>query len=341
MISAEVRQAIEKIRPLLDPAVADSLRTGWAGLHVSEGALGRFEDLFMHYGIVRGETQPRLSRKALFVFCGDHDAPREPASSLRDVPGANPAVQFVRGFAPASVLCRQFSIEEVVVDAGMKGEPFPGMIDARSGEGSADPTRGSALTETQANTAMENGLSLAEEAALRYDAVGIAQLGAGGNLAAAAVFAALTGRDPSESTPRPNSLGDSAHAQRVALVRAALGRHSQDFIAPFPILCAVGSLEMAMMAGFLLGAAVARLPVVIDSFESAVAALVARAFSQDSLDAAIFAHGSDDPAHRNLFDFLVVEPVFRFGLGACPGCAAAMALQFLDSAVRLNSETGR
>ena len=341
MISAEVRQAIERIRPLLDQNLAEVLRASWTGLHIPDGALGKFEDLFMHYGIVRGEERPRISRKALFVFCGDHDIAPESGSVARNGVSASAIVQFARGFAPASVLCRQFSVEQIVVDAGTSGEPFPGVIDARAGEGSANPTRGSALTEDQANTAMENGLSLAAEAALRYDAVGLAQLGSGGVVASAAVFAAVTGREPADSTPRSSSLSDAAYAQRVGLVRAALSRHSQEFIAPFHILRAVGSLEIAMMAGFVLGAAAARLPVVVDSFDSAVAALIARSFSQDSLDVAIFAHDSGDPAHRNLFDFLGVEPAFEFGLACCPGCAAAIALQLLDSAVRLNRETGR
>ena len=84
---------------------------------------------------------------------------------------------FLRGTSPASILAREFGIERLVVNCGLVGEPEQGTHVYRVCEGALDFALGTAMTENQLNTALEIGVSLAEDAAQRFDCVAIAQLG--------------------------------------------------------------------------------------------------------------------------------------------------------------------
>lgn len=340
MISARVRETIEAIEPLFSADVADELGRRWMEIPAPPGALGRFETLATHFAIIRGTATPRIGRMGMYVICSDHGVAEDQVSSTPEVTTAELAMGFARGELPGSVLCRRFGIEAQVVDAGMTGPRFMSVIDARVAPGSANLSKGQAMTVEQTNHALESGIVLAHDAAERFDAVGLAQIGVGGSTPASAVFAAMSGRDPQGTTTRPPGLPEAAFHRKVALIRTALNRHNSEFFIPFGVLRAVGGLDLAMMTGFLLGAAALRFPVVLDDFAAGVAAMMARGLCADSLDVAIFAHDSGDPAHRNLFTSLDVTPQIALGLNSAPGCGAAAVLQLLGAAISLLEASG-
>jgi nicotinate-nucleotide--dimethylbenzimidazole phosphoribosyltransferase len=127
----------------------------------------------------------------------------------------------------------------------------------------------------------------------------------------------------------------------VAAVRTAVGRHAADCVHPFGALRCLGGWDISAMAGFLIGAAMKRLPVAIDGFVSGAAALAARALAADSLDAAIFAHESASEAHSLLHDALRIEAYFHLHLHPDSGCAAPMLLHFIETAIHLVNETAQ
>jgi nicotinate-nucleotide--dimethylbenzimidazole phosphoribosyltransferase len=104
------------------------------------------------------------------------------------------------------------------------------------------------------------------------------------------------------------------------------------------VLSAVGGFEIAMMAGFLLGAHQARLPVVIDGFICGSAVLVARAIQPAVMDSLIFSHVSAEPAHRRMLEALGVRPLFDLDMRLGEGTAAALAIGLLESALALYNE---
>jgi nicotinate-nucleotide--dimethylbenzimidazole phosphoribosyltransferase len=335
MISPNLRQTLDRIGPLLDKSVASAILERWDSLPLPEAALGRLEDLVLHYGMIRGAAAPALHRKGLVVFCADHGLVEEGVTGGLADATARDVAQFVRGGAPAAILCRQYAIDPVIVNIGLAGPHPPGGLDVRCCEGSLNITRSPALTPEQATRGLDTGLALAAEAAARFDLVGLTCLSAAAPAAAAAVFSALSARDASQTTPRPRSLPEAAWHRSVAAVRTALARHSAESVSPLGIIRCLGGAEFASMTGFLLGAAALRLPVVVDGFPESVAALLARSLHADSLDAAIFAQHNGDPAHGFLLQTLGVEPHLGLGLSGAPGCGAAFTIHLLESALRL------
>lgn len=338
MISPTLRHTLDRIAPLLDRNIATAILERWDSLPIPAHALGRLEDLVLHYGIIRSSATPALHRKGLYVFCGDHAVTEEGVTLGLGDATARDVLQFIRGGAPGAILCRQYGIDPVIVNTGLAGAHPPGALDLRCATSALNITKAAALTSEQATRALDTGLALAAEAAARFDLVGLASLGAGSSVAAAAVFSALSARDAGETVPRPRHLPEPAWHRAVAAVRTAIARHSTELVTPFGALRCLGGTELAAMTGFLLGAAAARLPVVIDGFCEAAAALLSRSLHPDSLDAAIFAQHTGDDAHGLLLSTLGVEPHLGLGLSAAPGCGAALLIHLLDSALRLFTE---
>ena len=336
MISPKIRVAVESIRPMLDQnlAAALSARVNQPGRGLS---LGRLDDLYIHYGLIHGSADCVVRRKGLLAFAADHGVMAEfgvggPARTLCDVR------QFLRGGSAAQVLCRKCGIEPLLVNMGLAGEEEPGGLNFPIAAGTVNMARGAAMSEEQANAALEIGLQLASEAAVRFDVVGIAQIGAGGDLAAAALLSVLSGRDAAETTVQNSGDSSSEHVHRVQSVRSAVVRHQAEVVSRFGILRTLGGLDIAAMTGFLLGAAVHRLPVVFDGFSAGVAAAVSRAIAPDSLDTMIFSHRVPSPAHDLLIKFLSVEPLLDLRISEAAGFGSALAIQTLETAVLLNRE---
>src|SRR5690606_5292155 len=104
---------------------------------------------------------------------------------------------------------------------------------------------------------------------------------------------------PERVTGRGTGIDDATHAHKVEVVRAALARHGlpDGSAPPLEVLAAVGGLEHAALAGFVLGAAALRVPVVLDGVIAGAAALAAAALCPDALGGCVAGHRSAEPGH--------------------------------------------
>src|SRR4030042_2009416 len=103
-------------------------------------------------------------------------------------------------------------------------------------------------------------------------------------------------------------------------------------------LAAVGGLEIAGVAGFILGTAAARRPLVLDGFIATAGALVAKALAPTVTDYLIAAHRSVDPGHPTMLDFLGLKPLLQFQMRLGEGTGAALGLTLLEAGVRAYRE---
>ncbi|MGD0577772.1 MAG: nicotinate-nucleotide--dimethylbenzimidazole phosphoribosyltransferase, partial [Bryobacteraceae bacterium] len=93
-------------------------------------------------------------------------------------------------------------------------------------------------------------------------------------------------------------------------------------------------VDLAVMTGFLLAAANARLPVFADGFCGTVAALVARSVAPDSLDAVLFPGCSNDPAWLIALETLGVTPLLQLEVTEGAGFQAVLALHLVSSILK-------
>ena len=167
------------------------------------------------------------------------------------------------------------------------------------------------------------GMELAAQA--RQDGIrllGVGEMGIGNTTTSSAVLCALSGEPVEAVTGRGGGLTD-----------AAFGRKKQ-----VDVLCKVGGFDLCAMTGVFLGAAHARLPVVVDGFISIVAALCAARLCENARGFFFGSHVSYERGYKVAEQLLGLQPCLQLGmrLGEGSGCPLAfrvIAATFPEAAI--------
>jgi nicotinate-nucleotide--dimethylbenzimidazole phosphoribosyltransferase len=303
-------------------------------------SLGRLEDLACQIAGARGLPLPPLPRKAIAVMAADHGVAAEGVSAYPSEVTAQMLLNFARGGAAINVLARQVDARLVVVDLGTLTAPeAPGVLDRRIGPGTANFTRGPAMTRAQAVQALEAGIALANTLADDgITLIGLGDMGIGNTTAASALTAAFTGLPAAEVTGRGTGVDDAGWARKVDAITRALAANRPDPADPLGVLAGLGGFEIAGLAGITLGAAARRVPVVVDGFITASAALVATRLAPAVSGYLIASHRSVEVGHRALLTALGTLPLLDLDLRLGEGSGAALAMPLVDAALRVLHE---
>ncbi|GGQ30413.1 nicotinate-nucleotide--dimethylbenzimidazole phosphoribosyltransferase [Streptosporangium pseudovulgare] len=103
-------------------------------------------------------------------------------------------------------------------------------------------------------------------------------------------------------------------------------------------LAAVGGLEHAAIAGFVLGGAAARVPVILDGVIAGSAALVAAALAPGAVDHCVAGHRSAEPGHAAALDHLGLRPLVELEMRLGEGTGGLLAHPLVCAAVRVMHE---
>jgi len=309
-----------------DPAIQAVAQAELDAKTKPRGSLGRLERLAAQVAQIRGGVRPGLLQAAIVVAAADHGVTVEGVSAYPQEVTAQMVANFSSGGAAVSVLARQAGAKLTVVDAGV-------------GAGTANFTEGPAMSEEQALEKVTAGIELAGELAGEgVSIVALGEMGIGNTTAASALSAALLGVDPERVVGPGTGLDAAGVAHKVDVVRRALAVNRSRRGRPLDTLAALGGLEIALLVGVVLGAAGRRMPVVVDGFISAAAALVAHRLCPAIGGYLIAAHLSPEPGHRLLLAELGLEPLLDLDLRLGEGSGAALALPLLHAAVAILEE---
>ncbi len=221
--------------PLPDPGAELEARRRLDQLTKPPGSLGRLEELAVRLSGITGMCPPPLRDPVIFTLAGDHGVVAQGVSAYPQIVTAQMVENFLRGGAAVNVLARHAGARVVVADLGV-AVPLPRHPDLRDCKvalGTADMTRGPAMTPEQCARAIEAGIGLVEaERARGADLIGTGEMGIGNTTAASAIVAALTGASP-ESVTGPGTGVDAAGRRRkVEAIRRALAVNQPDPACP-------------------------------------------------------------------------------------------------------------
>lgn len=304
------------------------------------GSLGRLERLVVQLAGMTGEATADVSPAAVIVFAGDHGVTEEGVSAYPSDVTAQMVQNFLAGGAAINALARNAGARVTVVDVGVKTDvDHPDLTQAKVRRGTANMTRGPAMTRTEAEAAIVAGIKAAQtEIARGARCLGLGEMGIGNTTPSAALLAVFSGRSAAEVCGRGTGLDDAGVLRKVAAVEKALACNRPDPADPIAVLAKVGGLEIGALAGAMLAGAAARVPVVIDGFIVGAAALVACAIEPRTASYLVPAHRSAEPGHRLTLDLLELVPLMELDLRLGEGSGAALALPILQAACRVMRE---
>jgi nicotinate-nucleotide--dimethylbenzimidazole phosphoribosyltransferase len=245
---------------------------------------------------------------------------------------------FCRGGAVVNAFAARVGAQVLVVDVGVAGplDPSPVLRSRRVADGTADFTRGPALHPDQVLAAVQVGVDTAAElVAGGCRCLLTGDMGIANTTAAAALICAFTGVDPTGATGRGTGIDDATLAHKIEVIAAGVARHAPDPADPVAVLGAFGGLEHAALAGYLLGGATARVPVLLDGVNAGAAALAAAAWSPPAVGYWLAGHRSAEPGHRRALDHLGLRPLLDLGMRLGEGTGALLALPIVQAAAQM------
>lgn len=232
----------------------------------------------------------------------------------------------------------------VVVDAGVVGEPVPGLVAARPREARGDLVNADGLAGEDVEHLLAAGRRLGEEAA-GEGLVALGEVGVGNTTVAAALCAAMLGLEPAAvvglGAGADTEMLDRKAAAVAAAVRRARSRHGERLDDPRVVLASLGGPELAVLAGVTLGAAAAGAAVVLDGLATSVAALVATRLEPGVAAHLVAGQRSREAAHGAVLRELGLEPLLDLRIRAGEGVGACLAAGLLRAALRLREATAR
>ncbi|MGH9046912.1 MAG: nicotinate-nucleotide--dimethylbenzimidazole phosphoribosyltransferase [Acidimicrobiales bacterium] len=327
----------------VDAVAGAAARTLYDRLTKPPGSLGRLEDIGAQLSAISGKCPPPIPDPAtVAVFAGDHGVLAEGISPWPQEVTAQMVANFGAGGAAVNVLSKQVGAGVVVVDVGVAADlaEFPGLRRSKVRPGTANLAKGPAMSEAEALAALDVGASLAAElAAGGTRCLLTGDMGIGNTTPSAALIAVLCQRPGAEVTGRGTGIDDERMIRKIEIVERAVERANEEGPStPVQLLASIGGLEIAALAGYIIGGSAAGLPVLLDGVIALAGAVVAAAIVPDSVGYMIAGHRSTEPGATAALGHLGLDPLLDLGMRLGEGTGACLALPVLQSAARVVRE---
>lgn len=353
-MTAELRHRLNSVIDAISPvdrALAPLGQAHLDNLTKPQGSLGRLEELALQLFLAQNGQPPQAGPCRVYTVAGDHGVVEEGVSLFPQEVTRQMVLNFMHGGAGINVLARTSGAELYVVDAGCLGGTFPEhprLIQGKVAPGTANLAKGPAMTEEQCLRALLLGIDLADRAqADGVRVLGTGDMGIGNTTPSTALYCAYLGLDPAPMTGPGAGLTPQAVSHKTQVIQRALTLHASVIAfgiaspspsGPLAILTALGGLEIACLAGLIIGGARNRQLVCVDGFISTAACLAAWKLAPHTSDYTILAHASAEPGHALAVERMSKRPLLDLGLRLGEGTGAALCMFLLKSAAAVYND---
>ncbi|MGB9868018.1 MAG: nicotinate-nucleotide--dimethylbenzimidazole phosphoribosyltransferase [Bacillota bacterium] len=335
----------------LDQRAMEMARRRQDSLTKPHGSLGVLEEIGVKLSGITGELFPILDTKVVVVMAADHGVTQEGVSAYPSEVTAQMVLNFLKGGAAINVLARYVGAKVHVVDVGVAAQiPSAPEQSLRAGgatcftqakvrPGTANMCKGPAMTRSEAEQALAVGIAVAREEISRgAKLLATGDMGIGNTTASAAVFCALTGIPAIAVVGRGTGIAEAKVAHKAAAVERAIQFNRPNPLDPIDVLAKVGGLEIAGIAGVILGAAHLRVPVVIDGFISGAGAMVAYRLNPKVRNFMFPSHLSEEKGHKLMLQAMALQPMLHMNMRLGEGTGACLAFMLIEAACRIQKE---
>ena len=336
-IESQVREISERIKTIGEEADAAEARQ--TELTKPPGSLGLLEKVGNRLAAMAGQCPPPIPTPAVIgLFAGDHGVVAQGVTPWPQEVTASMLVNIAGGGAAINVLAEQVGATLLVTDVGVATDypEHPAIRDRKVARGTRDFSVEAAMTRDEARAAIEVGIEAAQEAikaGARCLITG--DMGIGNTTPASALIAVFTGAPVALVTGRGAGADDDMHSHKSLVIERALTLHQPDAADPLGALAAIGGLEHAALAGFILAGAAHRIPVILDGVIACSAGCVAVGFAPNVRDYLISGHAGVEPGIGAAVKHLGLQPLVGLGLRLGEGSGAALALPMVQASARI------
>lgn len=297
------------------------------------GALGQLETLALQIARIQQTEKITINSPTMLIFAGDHGIAKHGISIAPSEVTTQMVQNFLHGGAAINCLSRTLGWHLNIIDCGILTKiNHPDLINQRLGECTHDISTSPAMTLEQVERGLKYSESLIEK--LHSDGcntIGLGEMGIGNTSAAAAICAAILQKPASELVGKGTGINEEQLTLKSNLIQKALNRNNS--LVPIEVLQNLGGFEIVQLVGAILDAANNKMLIIIDGFIVTSAALVALKINPNVKPFLVFAHSSQEQAHKEVLKHLNVAALLDLNLRLGEGSGAALALPLLQSSV--------
>jgi len=339
-LERELKERLAAIRPLKKEFFGKA-QARLDMLTKPQGSLGYLEEIAKQYVAIVENLNPKIENKIIYVFAGDHGVVTEGVSAYPKEVTPQMVYNFLRGGAGINVLARHVGAKVVVIDIGVDQDfsSMEGLVIRKVARGTGNIASGPAMSREQALQALFVGLEMADQAKKEgADLVGTGDMGIGNTTPSSAILTALTGLPVKQVTHKGTGIDDAALARKIQVIQKALLLNKPDPQDSLDVLAKVGGLEIAGIAGLIIGCAGHRIPVVVDGFISTAGAMIAVGLNAEVKGYIFAAHQSVEVGHPFMWEYIGQKPLLNLSLRLGEGTGAALAMFIIEAAIKVLNE---
>ena len=288
-----------------------------AALTKPAGSLGRLEEIALFMAGWQGRERPRTERIRAAVFAGNHGVAARGVSAFPPDVTAQMVANFQAGGAAINALAAACGAELVIVPLDLDRP-------------TADICELPAMSEAECLDALNAGAAVVRR---DTDLLFVGEMGIANTTPASALCAQILGGEPGGWIGRGTGVDPAGIERKAEAVRLALARHGGHCDSAFETLRRLGGREIAAMAGAVLAARLASVPLLLDGFICGAAVVPLARDNPAITEHCLAAHCSAETGHARLLTALGLEPLLRLDMRLGEGSGAAVAAQIVRSAL--------
>lgn len=322
------------IRPL-DAAAMEEAWKIWDNKCIPLRSLGRLQEMVVQLAGMSGTARPVLGKKASIVMAADNGVIEEGVTQSDNHVTTTVVCNMTHADATICILSRMAGADVFPIDIGIKDDfTCEGVIDRKVMNGTANMTKGAAMPRKKAVEAIEIGIrTIFELKEKGYGLFATGEMGIGNTTTSSAMAAVFLGLPAETVTGRGAGLSTAGLERKVNAIKKAIEVNKPDKDDAIDVLSKVGGLDIAGLTGCFIGAAAARLPIVIDGFISSVAALCAVKIAPAAIHYMFPSHVSAEPAGNLVLEHMGMHALLHAGMCLGEGSGAVACFKFFDEAM--------
>lgn len=332
----KLETTLKQIKSLNETAMIQS-RKRWDDLAKPLKGLGALEEILIRAAGITGEETVKIDRKALIVMCADNGVVAEGVSQTDSSVTRVVTDNFTVGKTTACIMAKCAGVQVFPIDIGVNEDTA--VFTDKVAYGTRNMVVEPAMSREQAVKAIEVGIRAAFRCKEQgYGILLTGEMGIGNTTTSSAVASILLGVSPAVIAGRGAGLSQEGLNRKQEVIVQAIAKHQPDAADPVDVLAKVGGLDIAGLTGVFLGGAACSLPVVIDGFIAATAALLAVRLQPLVRDYLIPSHISREPGMQRVMEALGLDPLLHCGMNLGEGTGAVALMPLLDMALSVYQE---
>ena len=334
-----LKHTLTQIQPLDEEALA-AAKARLDDLVKPIGSLGRLEEIAAQIAGITGKVKNAIPRRNIIIMSADNGIVAEGVAAAPPVVTQIMTGNFLKGVTGVAVLAREANAALTVVDIGVDADlDIEGLIDRKIARGTNNFAKGPAMSYDQAVQAVETGIEIANAVIARgVDIIGTGEMGIGNTSSSSCVLMTLGNVPVEVAVGKGAGLTREAHEHKMKVLQDAIALNQPNANDPLDVVAKVGGFDIGGLCGVYLACAAARVPVVVDGFISAAAALVAIKLCPTVRQYMIASHCSAEPGFMAMMQAIDMQPILNLDMRLGEGSGCPLAFHVIDGAMAMMND---